>query len=67
MEAERARLEELKRTAEQPEAVPAVERDAEPERKPRIMLIDGATDDECRLIGQYCRSLGISGTFKVQR
>jgi hypothetical protein len=34
------------------------------ERKPRVMLIDGATDDECRRIGQFCRSLGISGVFK---
>ena len=33
-------------------------------RSPRVMLIDGATDDECRQIGAFCKSLGISGVFK---
>ena len=33
-------------------------------RKPRVMLIDGATDEECRQIGAFCKSLGISGVFK---
>lgn len=36
-------------------------------RKPRVMLIEGATDDECRQIGQFCKSLGISGVFKGER
>ncbi len=35
-----------------------------PVRKPRIMIIDGATDDECRQIAALCKSLGITGTFK---
>ena len=39
----------------------------EPERKPRVMLIDGATDDECRQIGQLCKQLGITGVFKGAR
>ena len=34
------------------------------ERKPRVMLIDGATDEECRQIGAFCSSLGITGVFK---
>ena len=38
-----------------------------PARKPRVMLIDGATDDECRQIGSFCKSLGISGVFKGER
>jgi len=37
------------------------------ERKPRVMIIDGATDDECRAIGEFCRSLGITGVFKGPR
>lgn len=38
-----------------------------PARKPRVMLIDGATDDECRQIGQLCKQLGITGVFKGER
>ena len=34
------------------------------ERKPRVMLIEGATDDECRQIAALCQSLGIRGVFK---
>ena len=34
------------------------------ERKPRVMLIEGATDDECRQIAALCTSLGIRGVFK---
>ena len=34
------------------------------ERKPRVMLIEGATDEECRKIGEFCASLGIKGVFK---
>ena len=33
-------------------------------RKPRVMLIEGATDDECRKIAALCTSLGIRGVFK---
>ena len=33
-------------------------------RKPRVMLIEGATDDECRQIAALCTSLGIRGVFK---
>ena len=31
------------------------------------MLIDGATDDECRQIAEVCKSLGITGVFKGPR
>jgi len=34
------------------------------DRKPRVMLIEGATDDECRQIAALCTSLGIRGVFK---
>ena len=34
------------------------------DRKPRVMLIEGATDDECRQIAALCKSLGIQGVFK---
>ena len=36
-------------------------------RKPRVMLIDGATDEECRKIAELCKSLGITGVFKGPR
>lgn len=42
-------------------------RSASAARKPRVMIIDGATDDECRQIGQFCRQLGITGIFKGER
>ena len=37
------------------------------ERTPRVMLIDGATDDECRQIGAFCKSIGVTGVFKGER
>ena len=37
------------------------------ERTPRVMIIDGATDDECRQIAALCKTLGITGVFKGQR
>lgn len=68
-EAQRAEFEQLKRDAgERQEALPIpVAAQPEPARKPRVMLIDGATDDECRQIGRLCKSLGITGTFKGER
>lgn len=37
------------------------------ERSPRVMLIDGATDEECRQIGAFCKSIGVTGVFKGER
>ena len=47
----------------QPAAAPNAS-DPAAERKPRVMLIEGATDDECRQIAALCKSLGIQGVFK---
>ena len=73
-DAERARTSQLleappaaeQPAPEQPAAEPASIA-AQALRKPRVMLIDGATDDECRQIGAFCKSLGISGVFKTER
>ena len=76
--AERMVALEAQRAANQlpkPEKLPEPEKASEPEkppepaqlRKPRVMLIDGATDDECRQIGQLCKQLGITGVFKGER
>ena len=65
-EAQRAELAQLK---PEPAASPAAETPVgkAPARKPRVMLIDGATDDECRQIAQFCKTLSITGAFKGER
>ena len=68
--AERAERERQRALEERPSAEEASGGVAEAkpaDRKPRVMLIDGATDDECRQIGAFCRSLGITGVFKGER
>ncbi len=73
LDAERAELAQLRQAASQPadsqeRSVPDTAQ-AQPvaTRTPRVMLIEGATDDECRQIGQFCKSLGVSGVFKGER
>ena len=69
-DAERAKLAQVENPSAE-STTPTEPAHATPEpdslRKPRVMLIDGATDDECRQIGAFCRSLGISGVFKGER
>ena len=66
--AERERLQAAKEPAAAVDRASGGDAVAEPAtRKPRVMMIDGATDDECRQIGAFCRSLGITGVFKGER
>lgn len=43
---------------------PALDGRLQGNRIPRVMYIDGATDDECRQIGAFCKSIGVSGVIK---
>lgn len=63
---EAARAEQAPPSLEQA-PLPAEEKPDVQARTPRVMIIDGATDDECHQIGAFCKSLGISGTFKGPR